>query len=129
MQFNIIFKTIFEYIHKEFRFVHTNTFCEYRKKLRASPRVHLVVVVCANYNLTLLFRISMMLFTPPSTRVHGGYMYSSILVASIIVFQHGYNISTLSQTIVIRITFLHSRIFKLKNIFSLSLSFHYHPQL
>ena len=42
MQFNIIFKTIFEYIHKKFRFVHTNTFCEYRKKLRASPRVHLV---------------------------------------------------------------------------------------
>ena len=40
MQFNIIFKTIFEYIHKKFRFVHTNTFCKYRKKLRASPRVH-----------------------------------------------------------------------------------------
>ena len=32
MQFNIIFKTIFEYIHKKFRFVHTNTFCKYRKK-------------------------------------------------------------------------------------------------
>ena len=43
MQFNIIFKTIFEYIHKKFRFVHTNTFCKYRKKLRASPRVHLVM--------------------------------------------------------------------------------------
>ena len=43
MQFNIIFKTIFEYIRKKFRFVHTNTFCEYRKKLRASPRVHLVI--------------------------------------------------------------------------------------
>ena len=45
MQFNIIFKTIFEYIHKKFRFVHTctNTFCKYRKKLRASPRVHLVL--------------------------------------------------------------------------------------
>ena len=42
MQFNIIFKKIFEYIHKKFRFVHTNTFCKYRKKLRASPRVHLV---------------------------------------------------------------------------------------
>ena len=28
MQFNIIFKTIF---HRKFRFVHTNTFCEYRK--------------------------------------------------------------------------------------------------
>ena len=46
MQFNIIFKTIFEYIHKKFRFVHTctNTFCKYRKKLLASPRVHLVPV-------------------------------------------------------------------------------------
>ena len=43
MQFNIIFKTIFEYIHKKFRFVHTKTFCKYRKKLRASPRVHLVI--------------------------------------------------------------------------------------
>ena len=42
MQFNKNFKTIFEYIRKKFRFVHTNTFCEYRKKLRASPRVHLV---------------------------------------------------------------------------------------
>ena len=42
MQFNIIFKTIFEYIHKSFRFMHTNTFCKYRKKLLASPRVHLV---------------------------------------------------------------------------------------
>ena len=28
MQFNVIYKTIFEYIHKKFRFVHTNTFCE-----------------------------------------------------------------------------------------------------
>ena len=42
MQFNIIFKTIFKYIHKKFRFVHTNTLCKYRKKLLASPRVHLV---------------------------------------------------------------------------------------
>ena len=42
MQFNIVFKTIFEYIHKKFRFMHTNTFCKYRKKLLASPRVHLV---------------------------------------------------------------------------------------
>ena len=47
MQFNKNFKTIFEYIRKKFRFVHTNTFCEYRKKLRASPRVHLVF--CCNY--------------------------------------------------------------------------------
>ena len=49
MQFNKIFKTIFEYIRKKFRFVHTNTFCEYRKKLRASPRVHLVI--CINLRL------------------------------------------------------------------------------
>ena len=27
-----------------FRFMHTNTFCKYRKKLLASPRVHLVYV-------------------------------------------------------------------------------------
>ena len=45
MQFNKIFKTIFEYIRKKFRFVHTNTFCEYRRKLRASPRVHLVFLL------------------------------------------------------------------------------------
>ena len=47
MQFNIIFKTIFEYIHKKFCFVHTctNTFCKYRKKLLASPRVHLVLYI------------------------------------------------------------------------------------
>ena len=44
MRFNIIFKTIFEYIHNKFCFVHTNTFCKYRKKLRASPRVHLVLI-------------------------------------------------------------------------------------
>ena len=44
MQFNKIFKTIFEYIRKKFRFVHTNTFCGYRKKLRVSPRVHLVIL-------------------------------------------------------------------------------------
>ena len=50
MQFNIIFKTIFEYIHKKFRFVHTNTFCEYRTKLRASPRVHLVIIMIADIN-------------------------------------------------------------------------------
>ena len=45
MQFNIIFKTIFEYIHKKFRCMHTNTFCKYRKKLLASPRVHLVLFI------------------------------------------------------------------------------------
>ena len=50
MQFNKIFKTIFEYIRKKFRFVHTNTFCEYRKKLRASPREHLVIfLTCQLY--------------------------------------------------------------------------------
>ena len=45
MQFDIIFKTIFEYIDKKFRFVQTNTFCKYRKTLRASPRVHLVLYI------------------------------------------------------------------------------------
>ena len=56
MQFNIIFKTIFEYIHKKFRFVHTNTFCEYRKKLRASPRVHLVLYIELLLSCRLTFR-------------------------------------------------------------------------
>ena len=32
-------------IHKKFCFVHTNTFCKYRKKLCASPRVYLVVII------------------------------------------------------------------------------------
>ena len=45
MQFNIIFKTLFEYIHKKFRFMHTTMFCKYRKKLLASPRVHLVLYI------------------------------------------------------------------------------------
>ena len=40
-----MFKTIFEYIHKKFRFMHTNTFCKDRKKLLASPRVHLVLYI------------------------------------------------------------------------------------
>ena len=58
MQFNIIFKTIFVYIHKKFRFVHTNynTFCEYRKKLRASPRVHLVLYIDLLLSFRLTFR-------------------------------------------------------------------------
>ena len=42
MQFHKNFKAIFVHIRKKFRFVPTNAFCEYRKKLRASPRVHLV---------------------------------------------------------------------------------------
>ena len=56
MQFNIIVKTIFEYIHKKFCFVHTNTFCEYRKKLRASPRVHLVLYIELLLSFRLTFR-------------------------------------------------------------------------
>ena len=44
MQFNIIFKTIFEYIRKKFRFVHTNTFCEYIKKnMRIASRASCVI--------------------------------------------------------------------------------------
>ena len=56
MQFNKIFKTIFEYIRKKFRFVHTNTFCEYRKKLRASPRVHLVHYYSVTYFISQHFQ-------------------------------------------------------------------------
>ena len=33
--------------------MHTNTFCKYRKKLLASPRVHLVVIVVVNVLLYL----------------------------------------------------------------------------
>ena len=54
MQFNIFFKTIFGYIHKIFRFMCTNTFCKYRKKLLASPRVHLVLYI----DLLLRFRLT-----------------------------------------------------------------------
>ena len=58
MQFNIIFKTIFEYIHDKFCFVHTctNTFCKYRKKLLASPRVHLVLYIELLLSFLLTFR-------------------------------------------------------------------------
>ena len=63
MQFNIIFKTIFEYIHDKFCFVHTctNTFCKYRKKLLASPRVHLVLYI------ELLLRYPQTIRTCPSS--------------------------------------------------------------
>ena len=50
MQFNIKFKTIFEYIHKKFRFVSTE------KKLRASPRVHLVLYIESLLSFRLTFR-------------------------------------------------------------------------
>ena len=58
MQFNIIFKTISEYIHKKFRFIHTNTFCKYRKKLLASPRVHLVLYIESLWRFQQTFRTS-----------------------------------------------------------------------
>ena len=57
MQFNITFKTIFEYILKklvlciQIRFVSTEN--KYRKKLRASPRVHLVLIVDDNIQINL----------------------------------------------------------------------------
>ena len=41
--FVIVIVIVIEYIHKIFRFMHTNTFYKYRKKLLASPRVHLVL--------------------------------------------------------------------------------------
>ena len=46
MQFNTIFKTIFEYIRKKFRFVHT--FCEYRKNYAHR-------LACILFNIILLF--------------------------------------------------------------------------
>ena len=61
MQFNIIFKTLFEYIHKKFCFMHTNMFCKYRKKLLASPRVHLVLYI------ELLLRYPQTIRTCPSS--------------------------------------------------------------
>ena len=50
MQFANSCNLIFEYIHKKFRFMHTNTFCKYRKKLLASPRVHLVSLALESQN-------------------------------------------------------------------------------
>ena len=40
----------------KFCFVHTNTFCKYKKKLRALPRVHLVFVCdrLLNYSRSVL---------------------------------------------------------------------------
>ena len=49
MLFNIIFKTIFEYIHKKFRFMHTNTFCKYRKNY--SHRLACILLTyCISYS-------------------------------------------------------------------------------
>ena len=54
MQFNIIFKTIFEYIHKKFRF---DTFCEYRKKTtRIASRASCVIYRVAFEVSSLTFR-------------------------------------------------------------------------
>ena len=47
MQFNIIIKTISEYIHKKFCFVHTNTFCKYRKKY-AHRLACILLLACSN---------------------------------------------------------------------------------
>ena len=77
MQFNIIFKTIFEYIHKKFRFVHTNTFCEYRKKLRASPRVHLVNKLYYKKHLCpLILRLLMNSYCSQKMRIRWNGAYS-----------------------------------------------------
>ena len=59
MQFNIIFKTIFGCIDKKFRFMHTNKFCKYRKKLLASPRVHLVLYIESLWRFRQTFRTSL----------------------------------------------------------------------
>ena len=68
---------MFEYIHKKFRFVHTSTFCEYRKKLRASPRVHLVLYIES------LLRFCLTFATCPSS-------------VEIITLERGSNRSTIS---------------------------------
>ena len=72
MQCNIIFKTIFEYIHKKFCFVHTNAFCKYRKKIRSSHRVHLVYIYsyvifqCRADIEDYRFRKTVLQYTPPT---------------------------------------------------------------
>ena len=40
----------------KFCFMHTNTFCQYRKKLLASPRVHLVLYIELLLSFRLTFR-------------------------------------------------------------------------
>ena len=74
MQYNIIFKTIFEYIDKKFRFVHTNTFCKYRKKLRASPRVHLVLYIESLWRCRQTFRTSLSSVEIPLERGSSRYI-------------------------------------------------------
>ena len=48
MQFNKNFKTIFEYIRKKFRFVHTITFCEYRNNY-AHRLACILLYKCSQY--------------------------------------------------------------------------------
>ena len=61
MQFNITFKTIFEYILKKISFVHTNTFCKYRKKYAhrlACILIHYTSEICymyVNCNITIYY--------------------------------------------------------------------------
>ena len=74
--FVIVIVIVIEYIHKIFRFMHTNTFCKYRKKLLASPRVHLVLYI------ELLLRYPQTIRTCPSSveiSLERGYMISTML--------------------------------------------------
>ena len=50
MPFNIIFKTLFEYIHKKFCFMHTNMFCKYRKNYSHRLACILLVVFLLRKN-------------------------------------------------------------------------------
>ena len=90
MQFNIIFKTIFEYIHKKFRSMHTNTFCKYKKKLLASPRVHLVLYI------ELLLMYPQTIRTCPSSveiTLERGYTISTML--NVLKFGQNINIGVM----------------------------------
>ena len=90
MQFNIIFKTIFEYFHQIFRFMHTNTVCKYRKKLLASPRVHLVLYI------ELLLMYPQTIRTCPSSveiTLERGYTISTML--NVLKFGQNINIGVM----------------------------------
>ena len=66
MLFNIIFKTIFEYIHKKFRFMHTNTFCKYRKNY--SHRLACILLVVFFFTEKNYLMSSLAMSVRPSVR-------------------------------------------------------------
>ena len=75
MQFNIIFKTIFEYIHKKFRFVHTctNTFCSTEKTTRIASRASCVIYRIALEVLTNVLYMSVVCRNNFGTRLQKIY--------------------------------------------------------